>query len=311
METKKHAFAVGLFVLVGILGLTGSVVWLSQHKIGEATYEVRFTEPVAGLANGTLVRYNGIDVGHVVTVDLDNNNPKGVIALLAVRPDLSIRTDSVAFVDNAGLTGESYVEIDGGNPGKPPLARENGNPYPVIPSGLSPFQQIKRETPKVLSSFKKVAGRTSDLLNDHNQREIADILKNLATASERLNQLLASTDATTKVISETAKTFGKTGEDIGSAATESKLQIKQSAAQIDQAFAAATLAAKRFDQLSMDVDRMVTSSEGQLTAGVGQLNQLLAQARSMVQKVSRLADDVQRQPTELLFGDRREGYVPK
>jgi phospholipid/cholesterol/gamma-HCH transport system substrate-binding protein len=156
-----------------------------------------------------------------------------------------------------------------------------------------------------------VADRTSDLLNDHNQREIAEILKNLATASERLNQLLASTDATTKVISETAKTFGKTGEDIGSAATESKLQIKQSAAQIDQAFAAATLAAKRFDQLSMDVDRMVTSSEGQLTAGVGQLNQLLAQARSMVQKVSRLADDVQRQPTELLFGDRREGYVPK
>jgi hypothetical protein len=61
----------------------------------------------------------------------------------------------------------------------------------------------------------------------------------------------------------------------------------------------------------MDVDHVVTSSEAQLTEGVGQLNQLAAQARSVVQKIGRLTDGVQRQPTELLFGDTRQGYAPK
>ena len=312
METNRKFFAVGIFVLVGVLGLAISIAWLSSHKMGYATvYEVRFPGTVAGLASGTPVRYNGVDVGYVSNVDLDRNDPKRVVALLELRPDLPIRADSVALIDNEGLTGESYVEIDGGSREAPALKREPGNSYPVIPSGLSPIQSIKRETPEVLRSFKKAADNASDLLNKKNQKEFATILKNLSTATDRLNELLASTDLTAKAIADTARRVGKMGDEIGVAATQSKDQIKQSAMQINQAFAAAGAAATRFDKLSMDVDRVVTSSEAQLTEGVGQLNQLFAQSRSLVQRIGRLTDDVQRQPTELLFGDTRQGYAPK
>jgi len=274
-------------------------------------YEVRFSGAVAGVSSGAPVRYNGIDVGYVTSLDFDRNDPKRVVALLELRPDLPIRTDFVAFVDNEGLAGESYVEIDGGNPDSPLLKRQEGNRYPVIPSGASPFQQIKKDTPEVLHSFRKMADRASDLLNEHNQKQIAEILRNISTASDRLNEVLLTTDQAVKTIAETAKRLGKMGDEIGVAATQSKDQIRESAVQINQAFASADAAAKRLDKLSMDVDHVVTSSEAQLTEGVGQLNQLAAQARSVVQKIGRLTDGVQRQPTELLFGDTRQGYAPK
>lgn len=310
METNKRFFAVGTFVLAGIIGLAAILAWLSTHRIGYLMYEVHFYEPVAGITNGTPVRYNGVDVGYVTNVDFDTSDPRRATALLELRPDLVVRKDFVAHVDNEGLAGESYIEIDGGS-SREPLKREGGDRYPIIRSGVSPFNRIKTETPEVLHSFKQMADRATDLLNEQNQMKIAEILRNLSTASDRLNQVLLSTDQAARAISDTAKKIGTMGDKIGDAATQSKDQIKQSGAQINQAFSDADAAAKGIDKLSKDVDHVVNSSEAQLTDGLGQLDQLFAQARSMVQKIGRVADDVQRQPTELLFGDTRKGYAPK
>lgn len=311
MDTNRRFFAVGIFVLSGIVGFGSMIAWLSTHRIGYAVYEVQFSEPVSGIASGTPVRYNGIDVGSVTNIDFDRNDPRRVIALLELRPDLPIRTDSLALVDNQGLTGESYIEIDGGSGAAPLLKRESGSRYPVIPSGHSSFYRIKTEAPEVLHSFRKMADNASDLLNEQNQKKVAEILKNVSAASDRLDQVLLSTDQAAKAIADLAKKLGTMSDKIADTAMESKDQIRQSAAQINQAFADADAAAKRLDKLSMDVDHVVTSSEAQFTDGIGQLNQLFGQTRSLVQKIGRLTDDVQRQPTELLFGDRRQGYMPK
>jgi phospholipid/cholesterol/gamma-HCH transport system substrate-binding protein len=312
METTSHNVAVGLFVLAGLLTFVVVTVWLSGGgQIGYALYQANFAGPVAGLASGTPVRYNGIDVGHVSKVDFDPDDPKQVVALLQVQPKLSIRADSVAIVDSEGLTGGTFIEIEGGTREAPILTPQSGQPYPVIASRPSSFQQIKTDAPRLLNGLNMAADRASDLLNEQNRKALAKTLANLTIASDRLNQTLASTDEAAKKIDDAAKKFGRMSDDIGNAVTESKAQIKESAAQINEAFASADLAAKRVDRLSANVDDVVTSSKTQIADGVGQLDQLLGQSRSMVESITRLSDDIQRQPTTLLFGDRRQGYKPK
>ncbi len=265
METKAHNVMVGGFVLAGILALLMTIMWIGGGQWSAYTYyQTVFTGSVTGLGKGTLVRYNGIDVGHVNKLAFDRNDPRRVIADLEVQPDLEIHQDSFATVESEGLTGAVYVEIEGGTPTAPVL-KPSGRQPAVIPSRPSPFQQVKEAAPKLLNGLNTVADRGADLLNDENRKAFAETLANLTVASNRLTQTLNTTNE----------------------------------------------AAKRVGQLSTDADEVVTTSKHQIAESAAQLNQLLSQSRVLVESLTRLSNDIERQPTELLFGDRRQGYRPK
>ena len=108
METKANYVAVGAFVLVCVLG---AVLWLAGAQYSEeyAYYRTIFSGSVTGLGGGTVVRYNGIEVGHVSKLDFDPDDPKSVVVTLQINPVLKIHSDSVASIASEGLTGGSYV----------------------------------------------------------------------------------------------------------------------------------------------------------------------------------------------------------
>ena len=59
-------------------------------------YDIVLTGPVRGLSRGSQVRFNGIDVGEVINLSLDQADPTLVIARAAVTSDIPIRADSFA-----------------------------------------------------------------------------------------------------------------------------------------------------------------------------------------------------------------------
>jgi phospholipid/cholesterol/gamma-HCH transport system substrate-binding protein len=143
METKANYVAVGAFVLACVLGFFVALLWLAgaQYSAEYAYYRTYFTGAVTGLGDGTVVRYNGINVGHVSKLTFDPNDPKRVIVDLQVEPTLRIPNDSIASIASEGLTGGSYVEIDGGSKNAPILERKMFGEYPVIKSKQSTLQQ--------------------------------------------------------------------------------------------------------------------------------------------------------------------------
>jgi len=42
-----------------------------------------------------------------------------------------------------------------------------------------------------------------------------------------------------------------------------------------------------------------------------QLDQLVAQTRELVRSVTHLSNQLEHEPTQLIFGDRRKGYIPQ
>jgi phospholipid/cholesterol/gamma-HCH transport system substrate-binding protein len=251
-----------------------------QYSQEYAYYQSYFTGPVTGLGKGTTVRYNGIDIGRVDDVKFDPNDPQVVVTTLQVQPNLGIRADSVVSIESEGLTGGSYVEIEGGKKDSPLLSLKEGQRYPVIKSAPSTLQKLAKGAPQLLEKLNNIADKLNTVLNADNQRAFSNILTNLDRTTGTLARRSGEIDTTLTDLSKASKA-------------------------LPGAVADADVSAKKFGQLSADADDFVKSD------GIAQLSALLADTRRLVISVNKLSDELNRQPTKLLFGDRRKGYTPK
>lgn len=299
METKANYVAVGIFVLASLLGLIIALLWLggSQYIQEFAYYRTFFSGGVTGLGNGTLVRYNGIQVGRVSKVDFDPNDPKRVIVTLQVNPDVPIHADSVASVASEGLTGGSYVEIDGGTKSSPVLPRTIFGPYPEIRSRPSTLQQLEQSAPQLLVKINGIADRLNDVLSVRNRQTFAQILTNLRDVSGVLARHSADFDKTLKNIAT------------ASAGLDTDLtSLHTDLSDAHNLLAHTDVTIGKLNRLSDDVDKLSGDIDTQVNGA--RLDQLLGETREMVRSLTRLSDELEHEPTRLIYGDRRKGYTP-
>ncbi len=282
METKANYVAVGAFVLVCILGLVVTLLWLAgiQYSQEYDYFQTYFKGPVTGLGKGTTVRYNGIDVGRVDNLEFNPNDPQSVIVTLQVQQGLNIRQDSQASIESQGLTGGSYVEIDGGTANSPLLTAQPGQRYPVIKAKPSTLQVLEESAPRLVAKLNLAADRVNDLLSDQNRKALAGILANLNQTTTTLAQRSGDIDTTLRNISDMSRKLSPLLTDA------------------DQGI-------NKFGKLSGDADALVKSP------ALSDISDLTADMKKLLGSLTRLSDQLDRQPTKLLFGDRRKGYEPK
>ena len=293
METKANYVAVGAFVLICLAALLIALLWLggSQYTREFAYYRTYFSGSVTGLGNGTMVRYNGIQVGRVYKVEFDPNDPKRVIVTLQINPDLPIHSDSVASVASEGLTGGSYVEIDGGSQSAPVLAHTMFGEYPVIRSRPSTLQQLEQSAPQLLVKISRIADRLNDLLSEKNRQDFSQTLGNLRMITADFAKRSSQFDSITKNLNTASAEFNT---DLSDAHTL-LLNTQETTRKVDKL-------AEDVDRLSGDIDTQVNGAR---------LDQVLAQTREMLKSLTRLSDQLEREPTRLIYGDRRKGYAPQ
>jgi phospholipid/cholesterol/gamma-HCH transport system substrate-binding protein len=293
METKANYVAVGAFVLIFLAALLIALLWLggSQYTREFAYYRTFFSGSVTGLGKGTPVRYNGIEVGHVSKVEFDPNDPKRVKVMLQISPDLPIHSDSLASIASEGLTGGSYVEIDGGSKSAPVLPRTMFGEYPVIRSRPSTLQQIEASAPQLLARINHIADRLNDLLSDKNRQALSQTLGNLRDITATFARHSSQFDSILKNLDTASAGINADLSDVHAV----MLNAQETTRKVDRL-------ADDVDKLSGDIDTQVNGAR---------LDQVLAQTREMLKSLTRLSDDLEREPTRLLFGDRRKGYTPQ
>ena len=104
METRANYVLIGAFTLAVIAAAFGFVLWFQSLHTTKARSPLRviFEGPATGLRNGGSVNFNGIRVGEVVRVKLDN--PRRVVALAMVENNAPIRKDTLVGLEFQGLT---------------------------------------------------------------------------------------------------------------------------------------------------------------------------------------------------------------
>ncbi len=118
METRANYVAVGIFTLVALVTAFVLVYWFGRFDGRDqlVPLDIRIQGSVSGLGEGSLVTFNGIDVGRVSGLRLDPTDPRFVIVNTRINRNTPVRADTRANIGIRGLSGGAYVQLEGGSP---------------------------------------------------------------------------------------------------------------------------------------------------------------------------------------------------
>ena len=155
METDKHYFFEGLFIIVFAVAAAVFAVWLgSPGRHDDVVYRIHFPDSVTGLAVGDAVKFRGIDVGTVKAMILDPANPRLVQVDVRLRKETPVKTDTRASLTLKGITGVVFIELSGGDAeAKTLLAVTPPDTVPEIPSERTGLKAMLEELPKVVAKL--------------------------------------------------------------------------------------------------------------------------------------------------------------
>ncbi|QIO32861.1 MlaD family protein [Bradyrhizobium sp. 1(2017)] len=177
METRANYVLIGSFTLAVIAAAIGFVLWFqSLHTTKQRSpLRVVFEGPAAGLRNGGSVNFNGIRVGEVVSVKLDN--PRRVVALAMIENNAPIRKDTLVGLEFQGLTGVAAISLKGGDEAAaPPPLDQDG--IPTLTADPNKLQDVTEAIRGTLQNINKIVA--------DNQESVKNSLKNLETFTNSL-----------------------------------------------------------------------------------------------------------------------------
>lgn len=192
METKARYILVGAFTLGAMAALLGFLLWLAQVEITRAyaQYDIVF-DTVSGLSQDSVVRYNGVDVGKVLSIDLDRENPQFVRVRIEISAATPVRKDTVATLSSQGVTGVSFVALEGGSPTSDPLVAVPPAPVPLIASKPSVVQELTDAAPDLLKEAIALIEDVRQFTTPENREAIASILQNVEKVTARVDAIAA------------------------------------------------------------------------------------------------------------------------
>src|SRR5690242_14156915 len=107
METKANYAIVGFFTVVVMLAAFAFVYWMQVYgREGQMEpLKIVIQGSANGLSVGSPVRFNGIPIGSVRRLTLDETNPNNSVAITEVLSDAPIYPKTRAVVELQDLSG--------------------------------------------------------------------------------------------------------------------------------------------------------------------------------------------------------------
>ena len=316
METNARHLLIGSFVVVGVLSMLAFAMWIAHFGFDEKIYryDIFFEETVAGLGEGGDVTYRGIKVGRVESLAIDPDDPELVRTTIRVR-NTPIRQGDRATLHLQGITGVTYINIEGASKDSPLLEVEHHQPRAVIPCAPSPFGEMLQEAPDVFSKMNLVLDRVGGVFNQENRQrfglileETEDVMRGLNEREQQVGELLAILLESRDDIHQTSSALRRSAEGFEALAAESRASVAtahstlQGLEGVVNEDLRATLAEYRTTAVSLRestemVERILLENEEAfdrfLGHGLPELQALAADTRRLVNRIAVLTDDLE------------------
>jgi phospholipid/cholesterol/gamma-HCH transport system substrate-binding protein len=192
METRANYVLIGAFTLAVIAAAFGFVLWFQSLHTTKARSPIRvvFEGPASGLRNGGSVNFNGIRIGEVISVKLDN--PRRVVALAMVENKAPIRKDTLVGLEFQGLTGVAAISLKGGEEAAPAVPLDEDG-IPVLTADPNALQDVTEAIRATLQNVNRIVA--------DNQESVKNSLRNLETFtgalarnSEKIDGIMVKVD---------------------------------------------------------------------------------------------------------------------
>src|ERR1700756_1661386 len=192
METRGDYVVVGGFTLAVIAAAFGFVLWFQSLHTTKARSPLRviFEGPASGLRNGGSVNFNGIRIGEVISVKLDN--PRRVVALAMVENTAPLRKDTLVGLEFQGLTGVAAISLKGGEEAAPSVPLDEDG-VPVLTADPNGLQDVTEAIRGTLQNINRVVADNQQAVKN-SLRNLETFTSSLARNSEKIDDIMAKVD---------------------------------------------------------------------------------------------------------------------
>lgn len=296
MENRSHAFFAGLFALLLGLSAVASLWWFGGKQEPTDEYVVVTTSNVTGLNGQAQVRYRGIRVGKVLSIELDPENPANTLIHISVTKGTPVSKATTAKLGYQGVTGIAHVLLEASGTDFSPL--EAGDGLPRIKMQDSLIQELTDVGGDVMRNARDFLQNANEVLSPENRQAIARTLANLEAttgnareATAQLQQVL--TPENVRLLKSTL------------------VRAEQTAGQSGSFFAEARGLVARLQSVS---DRLDVALGDSATGGAGallpRLNELSAELSSNSRQLNRVLQMLEESPQSLIFGQPKAAPGP-
>jgi phospholipid/cholesterol/gamma-HCH transport system substrate-binding protein len=193
METRANYLLIGAFTLAVIAAGFGFVFWFQNlGAVAQRTpIRIIFEGAASGLRTGGNVNFNGIKIGEVTSIKLDD--PRRVVVLASVDKTAPIRKDTLVGLEFAGLTGVSAVSLKGGSieAGGIPVADDGVPTLTADPNAIMDIGEAVRAT---LQNVNRLVNENQETL--HASLENLQVFsKALADNSSRIDNIMIGVES--------------------------------------------------------------------------------------------------------------------
>lgn len=188
--TKAERIRLGLFLLLCFVGIVGFVGYLVGEKVRDQkiSYFTVFSESVQGLSKDARVMLNGIDVGHVRKIQIDQDNLNNVVVWFEVSPETPVKAGTrVQMTSGISLTGNRYLILSGGEANEPNLPDES-----FVEPGVNRISEITGQAENLVARIEVLIDNLNNILSEKNAKKISRALSNFEEASAGSKQLMAN-----------------------------------------------------------------------------------------------------------------------
>ena len=215
MDIRFSYTLVGTFVIfmVGLLFLM--VIWLSSPKERDVIlYKIIFHESVSGLEKKSIILFNGVEVGYVKQIYLDNHDLSVVNIIVAIRKNIKIGPRTIATLKTQGLTGMTQINLSLNIRTKSLGLVTGKDGYKIITATPSLFFRLDSAIQETLSEINKLTTNFSRLVDNNNVKALSKILQNitimttmLANKSQDLGKVITNSNEFTSKLDSASQEF--------------------------------------------------------------------------------------------------------
>lgn len=299
MSAKGSKFLIGLFVIIGVLICAVIIIWVGAAGFFTkgSLYAVYFDESVQGLQVDSAIKYRGVEIGKVQSIDVAPDY-KLIEVIMKIDLESDLQNQTIASLKTAGITGIVFIELDRLKAGElsssPKLTFKS--PYPVIPSHRSEISRFLADTSVIMQNikdidFKGISGNlkntTQAIENFVAGKRINNIMANLESTSANLDQAIGKINKTVaegkvdRVVTETLGVLSDARKLVGQAKSEiTALNLQEKA--------------ERTDDLLQNIAKKTKTITNDLQDTSENL-------RVTSENLQKLSDSLNRDPSELIF----------
>lgn len=294
METRAAYTIIGGFLLAAMGLAFLFILYLGSGQTEYDPYLIIFDEQVSGLNQGAAVRYSGIQVGEVRSLDI--NEMGQVEALVRVDKKTPIKTDTIAKLELVGFTGLAVIQFEGGSPNAERL-KNTVQGTPVIKAAPSAVGQL-------LAGSEELVEAVNAVLSKENVSNISSIIKNVdvltqtfADSSDDIAVTLANAAQLTEDLARASDDLDRLLKDLDVLANA---EGKAALANVEQVAAEARLLVSELNGIAKENRQNLKAFT---STGLQQVGPGLTEVRRLVRTMDSFLRQLERDPRGYLLGE--------